>query len=421
MTPREALRFIERRGAEGEVYRLRQRHFSVEVRRGRVELAEAGAEEGFGVRVLLGRRMGFAYGNVLSEQLLERALSVARVSPPDEHQGFAGAESYPSVEGLFDPRVEALALEEVEQRVEELLAPARDRGVEVSQASISWEVSEESICNSFGVEAEQRGSAVHAHLSAVARRGGEVATGMHFSAGRSLDLNFEEVGEVASTLARRSLGAKRLETGDYPLVLRPVAMAELLESALIPAFSADNVQRGRSRLAGRLGERVFGEELTIIDDATLAAGLESTRFDGEGTAGRRKLLVERGELRGYLYDVYTARKAGTESTGNALRNGFSSLPRIDATNFIIRGRGTLEEDALVVHGLIGAHTSNPVTGDFSVETRNAFYDGSPVRKAIIAGNIYELLESIAGFGRDVAQVYGVVTPSVGFSKVRVVG
>jgi PmbA protein len=421
MTPREALRFLERRGAEGEVYRLRQRHFSVEIRRGKVELAEAGAEEGFGVRVLLERRMGFAYGNALSERLLERALTVARVSPPDEHQGFASAGSYPRVEGLFDPRIENLGFDELELMVEELLAPARDRGVEVSQASIAWEVSEESICNTLGVEAEQRGTSIHAHLSAVARGAGEVATGIHFSASRCLDLNFEEVGEVASTLAERSLGAKRLETGDYPVVLRPIAMAELLEGTLIPAFSADNVQRGRSRLAHRLGERVFGEELSIIDDATLARALESTRFDGEGVAGKRKILVDKGELRGYLYDVYTARKAGVESTGNALRGGFSSLPRIEATNFIIRGRGALEEDALVVHGLIGAHTSNPVTGDFSVETRNAFYKGKPVRKAIIAGNIYELMQSLTGFGKDVTQVDGVVTPSVGFSKVRVVG
>ncbi len=422
MRPEKALRWLEERGAEAEIYFTRREHSSVELKRGEIELVESGEEHGFAVRVLLGRRMGFAHGNELNHELLERALSVARVSPEDVHQGFAYPSSYPCVEGMFDPRIEGLQLEDVEEYTEALLAPALERGVKITQATIAWSTEEERICNSLGVEAEQRGTEVYAHLSAVAGEGSDVATGMHFSCSRQLDLDFEEVGDVASALARSSLGAERLETGDYPLVLRPIAVAELLESALIPAFSADNVQRGRSVLAGRLGEMVFGEELTIVDDSTLDYGLESRSFDGEGTACRRKVLVDRGVLHCYLYDLYTARKAGVESTGNALRSSFASPPKIDSTNFIIQGRGGLcEEEALVVHGLIGAHTSNPVTGDFSVETRNAFYDGAPVRKAIIAGNIYELLSSAAGFGKDITRVSGVVTPSVGFSKVRVVG
>ena len=422
MTPEQALRWIEKKGAEGEIYELRQRSYGVEVRRGKVELVEAGEQHGFGIRVLLRRRMGFAYSNRLDEEVLEKALSVARVSPEDEHTAFAEAQSYPSVEGTYDQRVASLSFDEVEDRLEAMLSPAESTGVEVAQASIGWGEDEERLFNSLGVEVQERGTHIYAHLSTVARRGEDVATGMHFDESRAMDIDFEDVGETASELAKRSLGARRLETGDYALVLRPIAVAELIENVLIPAFSADNVQRGRSRLAGKLGELVFGEEVSIIDDATLKAGLESSPFDGEGTAARRKVLVERGVLRGYLYDIYTARKDGVESTGNAFRSGFSTLPRIDASNFIIQGRGGLDDSAaLVVHGLIGAHTANPVTGDFSVETRNAFYEGLPVKKAIIAGNVYELLGNVSGFGSDVKQVSSVVTPSIGFSSVRVVG
>ncbi len=422
MTPEQALRWLETKGCEGEVYELKQRSYGIEIKRGEVELVEAGEQHGFAIRVLLAHRMGFAYGNELTQELLDKALSVARVSPRDEHLAFAGEQSYPSVRGIYDSRLASLSFDELEDKLEAMLAPAQSLGVEVTQVSIAWEVSEERMFNSHGVEVSEEGTEIYAHLSAVAKRGDDVATGLYFDASRSFNLDFEAVGETASRLAKESLGAQRLETGDYAVVLRPMAMAELVENVLIPAFSADNVQRGRSRLAGMLDEQVFGEELSVVDDATLEAGLESSRFDGEGTACRSKALVEKGVLRGYLYDIYTARKDGVESTGNAFRSGFSTLPRIDASNFIIQGNGGLDEDeALVVHGLIGAHTANPVTGDFSVETRNAFYGGSPVRKAILAGNVYDLLSSVSGFGRDVTQISGVVTPSVGFSNVRVVG
>ena len=421
MRPREALRWLEKQGCEGEIYELRQRSYGVEIKRREVELVEAGELHGYAARVLLKGSMGFAYGNELTLGLLKKALSVAKVSPPDEHLAFAEEQKYRRIKGIYDPRLASLGFEELETELEAMLTPAKAREVEVTQGTVAWQVSEERILNTLGVEAEERSTEIYAHLSTVARRGDEVATGMHFDASRSLDLNFEAVGEVASRLAEESLGAQKLETADYGVVLRPIAVAELLENVLIPGFSADNVQRGRSRLAGRLGEQVFGENFGIVDDATLEAGLESSSFDGEGVAAQRKVLVEKGVLRGYLYDIYTARREGKESTGNAYRNGYSTLPHIDASNFIVQGRGSLEDDALVVHGLIGAHTSNPVTGDFSVETRNAFYGGSPVKKAILAGNIYELLNSISGFGRDVTQVSGVVTPSVGFSKVRVVG
>ncbi len=126
-------------------------------------------------------------------------------------------------------------------------------------------------------------------------------------------------------------------------------------------------------------------------------------------------------LRGYLHSLKTAARAGESSTGNGFRSSHAAQPEIDATNLVVAGEGGAEEDgALVVHGLIGAHTCNPVTGDFSVETRNAFYDGTPVRKAIIAGNIYEVMGT-ASFGSDTEEVAGVVTPSMRVENISITG
>ena len=135
-------------------------------------------------------------------------------------------------------------------------------------------------------------------------------------------------------------------------------------------------------------------------------------------------MVEKGVVRGFLFDTFYGRKMNTKSTGNAFRGSFSSLPRIEPSNFVIKSRTysmSSEDDVLVVYGLIGTHTSNPISGDFSVETRNAFYKGKPIKKAIISGNIFELLRKNVGFGKDYKQYSNILSPSMEFEDVTVVG
>jgi PmbA protein len=238
----------------------------------------------------------------------------------------------------------------------------------------------------------------------------------------------EAVGKAAAVMARASLAGTKAESGTFDVLLKPLAVAELLEGTILSSLEADNVQKGRSSLKGRVGEAISSEGLNIYDDGLLAGGLDSSAFDGEGVPSQRTVLIEKGVLKGFLYDSYTAGKDGVKSTGNAARQGYSDVPRVGIRNLIVSSPvayDLLEETkGYLVNGLIGAHTANPISGDFSVEARNAFRVSPgevpvPIRSLMLAGNIYDLLKNIE-VGTDVRAVGGIVTPTMK-AKMNVVG
>ncbi|MEE8167432.1 MAG: TldD/PmbA family protein [Candidatus Hydrothermarchaeales archaeon] len=414
----EALDYLAKRADEAEIYLSSSRGHTLELWRGEMDLFKESSSSGYGVRVIKDKHMGFAYSNSLSEEVLNSALKVAKASERDPHVALPHQERYKEL-GVFDEDIADLDLEQAPEFVDALVAPCAGRGVIASYGSISWSSSEVEIWNTHGLYGADQGTWCSAVLSAVADDD-QPASALYYDSSRKLDLDFAEIGRKAAELARSSLKAMEIGELQTDITLKPPAVADLVENVLIPSFSADNVQRGRSQLAGKIDEQLFSR-FNIVDDGTLKNGLATSKFDGEGISSQKTELVRDGVLKGYLYDTYTAGKDGKESTGNAERDSYASLPYIDATNLVLSGRGKPSEKGLVVHGLIGAHTSNPVSGDFSVETRNAFLNGEAVQKAIISGNIFQLFKNIGGFGKDYRQVSSAYTPSIEFLDISVVG
>jgi PmbA protein len=412
-----ALRILSKKVDEAEIYFSTIHSQTVEVKKGKIEIFKETSSRGYGVRVIDDSRMGFAYSNKLDERVIERAVNAAKIAERDENLALPDKQKYKNIKGCYDVRLLRLDSREVEEYVEMLVEPCHNIGVDPTEGGIWWHITEVEIANTHGLWGRDKGTSISCHLSTAAK-GRETASGFYYDISRSLDLDFRGIGEEAARLAKDSKDARRIGTKDVNLILKPHAVGELFENVLIPSFSADNVQRNRSILKGKLGQKLFSS-FDIIDDGTIAGGLMSGKFDSEGVKTQRTLLVRKGVIEGYLYDTYCANKDNTTTTGNADRDSYSSIPRVDSSNFIIRGEKGIG-DGLIVHGLIGAHTVNPVTGDFSLETRNAFYKGIPVRKAIISGNIFDLLARVEGFGEDVMQVSSVISPSIEFSKVRVV-
>jgi len=419
MDEEKALKFLLRKADEAEIYYAKGESNTVSVRGGEVEIFEGSSTAGYGIRVINKKRTGFAYSNTLEEKNLIKALEIARISEEDEYVSLPEQGKYPRVKGDFDEDIRSLEIEDALELAKTLIGPCEKYSVHPASGGITWSAFEVRVVNSKGVWGEEKGTVCSCYLNAVAKGKG-VSTGMEYMSSRNLDLDFASIGDAASKLAKESLGAKKIGGMMARVVLKPNAVAELLESVLVPSFSADNVQRGRSYLGNKLDKKVFSN-FDVIDYGTKPQGLNTSKFDSEGMASQRTVLVKGGVLKGFLYDTYSANKASIESTGNAMRGSYSSLPYIDTTNLVLSGPGGIEGEGFVVNGLIGAHTSNPVSGDFSLETRNAFYQSKPVKKALIAGNIYELFEDINGFGGEENQVGGVVTPSIEFSNVKIVG
>ncbi len=417
----KALSYLSEKADLAEIYFTEENSEKIEVEGKEIRLTKAGYSRGYGIRVIKDSRLGFYHTNELSKEALDKALQIARVAKKDENFCLPSEKRYPDVKGTYDKKIEELEIEKAKDYLTVMLEKAEDYKVRVTTAAVSWGHYSYEVYNTLGVEARDRGTSIFAYMSTVAGEIDKSSTGIYYDTSRNLDLDFEFIGREASVLAKESLNPEKIETRDYTVILKPMAVTELLENALIPSFSADNIQRQRSLLSGKKGEKIFGN-VTIIDDGTLKAGLLTSRMDGEGKATEKKVLVEKGVVKEFLYDCYTARKEGRESNGSASRSSYSALPKIDASNFIISGEESSSLDAeLVVNGLIGAHTSNPITGDFSVEVRNAYLKGKPVKKAIISGNVFELMNQISALGKDYHQFSNVFTPSIELDNIRVVG
>jgi PmbA protein len=207
---------------------------------------------------------------------------------------------------------------------------------------------------------------------------------------------------------------------------------ELLR-AIGPLFSADNVLKGRSLFADKIGQRVANEKVTIVDDARRPRGLRSAPFDGEGVATTTRTLIDRGVLQGYFTSIKTARKLRSDTTGNARRAGYGSPARIGPSNLFVAA-GTDDaatiarglDRALAVTSLLNLHTIDPVSGEFSLgATGNYIERGNRVHPAqgiTIAGNLTHLLNAVVGVGTDlVFGPSGLGSPTLVISELSIGG
>jgi PmbA protein len=416
---------------EAEVYGTSGRSVDIDLRRDAVELASESFHRGLGIRAVIDGGVGFSSSSDMSllPFVAKSAVVSARARGRDESwRSLPLPEKVVHPDGIFDSRLERIGPEECLDMAQSMLSGCRSiKEAEPVSGGVACICGSGFVINSLGMELLETSTLMHASMDTIAR-GADVATGSEFFNSRSYRTSLEDIGRAAAEQARASLGGCRAESGTFDVLLRPLAVVELLDYTLLPALAADNVQKGRSSLRGRVGEKVSAESLVIADDGLLSGGMDSSAFDGEGVPSQRTVLIEGGILKGYLYDSYTAGKEGVRSTGNAVRSGYSDVPSVGIRNLIVGSSEPqdllAETKGLQVGSLIGAHTANPISGDFSVEAKNAFLiapgeEARPVRSLMLAGNFFELLKDIE-VGRDVRAVGAIVTPTIKV-RMKVVG
>ena len=177
------------------------------------------------------------------------------------------------------------------------------------------------------------------------------------------------MGKVAAQRTLRRLGARKGKTAHVPVVLDPLVAASMLDH-IFEGVNGDSVYRGASFLAGKLGEKIAGDRVTVIDDGTIVGGFGTSPFDGEGIPTRRTVVIENGVLKSYLLNTYTAKKLGLQTTANASR-GLAGTPGIGPGNYFLQpGTKTPQQiiseikDGLYLTEFLG-HGANLVTGDYS--------------------------------------------------------
>lgn len=419
-TARRAVEAAVAAGAgDAEAYVSREGGREVRVHGGEVESLTAATQSGIGVRAWIGHRVGYAFGTDLSEAgvaaIAARATEAAAVADEDEFASPPAPAEIEPLAGLSDPttadwsadRVAELALS-VERTA--LAADGRIAGVEQAVYADAAELV--SIASSTGVAGEYESSSCFAYLQALAAGDGGRETGLGFGLARGpADLDPVAIGAEGAERALAMIGASKPASRACPVVFDPTVAAGF--AGLIGgALGANAVQRGRSPFAGRLAEELASEALVLYDDGRDPGGAASAPFDGEGLPRRRTALIEGGRLRAYLYDTYTANRAGGSSTGSASRHGYRSLPSVSASNLIV-ATGTLDlqgllaqaGDGIYVTDVAGLHSGvNPVTGVFSVgASGRAIRDGElaePVREFTIAGDLVSMLGAVKAAGAE---------------------
>ena len=416
--------------------------FSALVRLDEVETLKEAGSRALGVRVFVGQQAANTSTSDLSaegvEHLVRGALELARITSEDPMAGIPEAGQLgeiPGELGLYYDDVYSLSNpERIDQaRRAERAALAVDARLSNSDGgSFDASIGRKVLANSHGFVGEYRSSYCSISVAPIASdEAGNMQRDYWYSAARSLAKldSPEEVGQIAAERTLRRLGARKLKTQKVPIVFDRQTAAALLHH-IFDAVNGDSIYRHASFLAGKLGEKPFGGNLTVIDDGTMPGGFGTRPFDGEGVPTRRTTVIENGELKSYLLNTYTAKKLGLATTGNASR-GLAGTPGIGNGNFYLQpGEKPAEEiirgvkQGLLVTEFLGFGV-NLVTGDFSRGASGQWIENGelayPVEEITVAGNLGEMFSNLAEIGNDLVWRGAVACPTLRIEGMTIAG
>ena len=386
---------------------------------------------GVGIRVLKDKKQGFAFTSNLDNltQTAQKAIDNAKLTKIDDNYAFAEVEKVSEVKDVYDNKFNDLSLDEAVEFLKTTIETASDSGCEVTGSGFSASEGRSLIVNSNGVSIEDEGTGFGLGLSVTIQKDGEIATAYNSQSSRFFDIDGEKLANEVCDLAKSSLNTKPIETNDYDVVLDYYAAVGLLQT-YISAFNGENVLRGRSILKDKLGSEIANPTLSIIDNPLLDKGMYTSKCDGEGSVSRKTSLIKDGVLNSFIYDIYNANKVGEKTTSNGLRGSYFTTPMIAPTNleFEFGEMRDLSEikNGVLTTSVLGAHTANPISGDFSVEASNAFKieNGEltdPINKAMISGNIFEIMKNVEGLNSEIKQYGSFIIPKLLVHDLRVVG
>jgi PmbA protein len=409
-----------RSGEEVEAYVGWHRETEIRVFEAGIESLSSAESSGVGVRVISGGRQGFAYVGDLDEAHAREALAEARDNASfasiDEHAGLATPDGQLPVDlELWSDDLAGFGTEakiQLALDLERLVRAGDPRIRQVVSSDYGDGSAETAIASSRGIAVTSRKTTCFVSADAVAGAGEDTQTGSGYSVGRGPeDLDVAKASSDAIERATRLLGATKPPSARLSVVFDRRVTATLL-GILAGTLSGEEVVKGRSLFAGRLGEDVAVPGITLTDDPTNPLAYGASRFDAEGLACRRNALIESGRLAGFLYDSYSARMAGTTSTASAVRGGFKSGPGVGARALALTPGETPQEemftlvgDGLFVQEISGVHSGvNRVSGDFSVGAEGLMIRGGalaePVREITIASTIQRILLHVLAVGND---------------------
>ena len=413
-----------RSGEQIEAFVARGGETEVRVYEGDVEHFVSAQSEGIGIRVIVDGRTGFAYAGTLDEAAITEVLAEARdnvqFGTVDEWAALAEPDGVAVTEQTLWN--EELADFPTDQKIDlakelERLASGADPRVRIDDSNYADAYGESAVASTTGIRMSGRENGCYVSVSTLADEGegddAETQTGFGFSVGRSpSEFDLDRAAREAADRATRLLGATQPPSKRLTVVLDPFVTAQFL-GVISSTLNGEAVVKGRSLFRDRLGDEVAASIVTFVDDPTNPKAYTATDVDGEGLAARRNVLIEDGVLKKFVHNSYSARRAGTVSTGNATRGGFAGTPGVGCLAIsLVPGDRSQEEliadvdDGLLVQQMQGLHSGvNPISGDFSTGAAGLLIEngtlGAPVREITIASTLQRMLLDIVEVGGDI--------------------
>ena len=414
-----------------EIYVDESKSIDLDSRKEELNFAKEEIEKGIGIRIIKDNKIGFAFTSNMEKiaETAKQAIENSKLNKVDKNYAFSEIEPVCDVKDVYDKKFNDLSVDESVELLKTIISHASDSGCEVTGSGFSASAGKSLIMNSNGVSIENMETGFGMALSVTIQKEGQIATAYESTSSRFYDLDGEKLANEVCDLAKRSLDTRPVETNDYDVVLDYHAATGLLQTFL-NAFDGENVRRGRSILKDKIGSEIANPTLSVIDNPLLEKGMYSTKCDGEGSVSKQTDLIKDGVLNSFIYDIYTANKEGVESTSNGYRGSYLTTPMISPSNleFKFSEMKDLSEigNGVLTTGVLGAHTANPISGDFSVEASNAFKieNGEltdPINKAMISGNIFEIMKKVEGLNTEIKQYGPFIIPKLLVHDLRVVG
>ncbi len=421
------LNILKSRNIEGDVYCEYCRGISVECQEGKFrEVAEV-EECGIGLRVIIDNRIGFVHVSNPDESpdvIVERACKIARLcSKIEKWRGLPYSANRSNVSDIFSRKLVDINVEDLILNVNEFLRyHEKDKDIfSVWTAGLEVTYFRKFILNTYNVELESEETISIAGIEVNAHEKGYTTPGVFDIDYSRVDLiDIVKLYEKCREKARSLLNPTKLDTSRIDVVLSPKALSHLLDFTILPMLTSRSFALKRSPFRDKIGEKLFSNEFTLIDNATMPGGLESTPFDDEGIRTRRNVLIENGVLKNAISDIYWGSLANMESTGNGFRDSYYTAPSVHYSNIEIPpGSTELEElyssKILLIDDVQGAHSSNPESGEFSVAAPCTWIiekgGKKPVRGVMIAGNMYDILK-VAKFTKEREKFYSFTIPYI---------
>nr|AXJ99387.1 PmbA protein [Paenibacillus brasilensis] len=427
--------------ADMEIYYVNGRSTSVKVLKGEIDQYTIVENGGLSFRGVINGKMGYASTEKLEPDVIDFLLEEARsnadiLESEEQDELFESSESYPEqpayASALADTVPEILI--EAALEMERTALAADPRIVMARHCSVSIRENEVLIVNTKGLHCHRRKSLATAYVYVIATEHNETVTGgWHDYSLRSVeDIDVADVAHRAVQEAVSRLGAHTIQSDNYPVIFRHDAAAQLL-AAYTSVFSAESVDKGFSRLAGKLGQKVASEHITLMDDPLMKNVPAGSTFDAEGSATRRNEIIKDGELRTYFHNRKTARKAGVQSTSNASKGSYNGKIGVSYHNLYVEpGTSALEDmirrmdRGLMIVELQGLHAgTNTASGNFSLACLGYWIEQGQVVSAVnqitVSGNFFDVLQQVEEVGNDLRFTGSCTSPSLKLASLSISG